>query len=212
MDHLSHYVSQVVSTMQHLPQQSLGLIAEALWETYRRDGTIFVCGNGGSAATASHFACDLAKWTIRPPARRVRALALTDNVPIMTAWSNDQSYASVFVEQLISHYRPGDLIVAISGSGNSPNVLEAVSWANQIGAITVGITGFDGGELNRIAHVRMRVENYSMPQVEDIHCMICHALAVNLGQQIEESLSAVTVEVSASHLMLLEQAVGRRER
>jgi len=149
MIHLNQYLSQVISTLQDLPQEPLKRIAEALWETYRRDGTIFVCGNGGSAATASHFACDLAKWTIHPPARRVRALALTDNVPIMTAWSNDQSYASVFVEQLISHYRPGDLVVAISGSGNSPNVLEATSWANQVGAITVGITGFDGGELNR---------------------------------------------------------------
>jgi D-sedoheptulose 7-phosphate isomerase len=212
MEHLSRYVNQLISTLQLLPQQPLGTIAEALWETYRRDGTIFVCGNGGSAATASHFACDLAKWTIRPPARRVRALALTDNVPIMTAWSNDQSYSSVFVEQLISHYRPGDTVLAISGSGNSPNVLEAVAWGNQAGAMTIGITGFDGGQLSRIARVHMRVDNYCMPQVEDIHSMICHALAVNLGQQIEESLSELAVEVSASQLMLLEHVVGGRER
>jgi D-sedoheptulose 7-phosphate isomerase len=212
MDHLNRYLNQVVSTLQLIPQQPLDAIAGALWEVYRRDGTIFVCGNGGSAATASHFACDLAKWTIRPPARRVRALALTDNIPIMTAWSNDQSYASVFAEQLISHYRPGDLIIAISGSGNSPNVLEAVSWANQVGAVTVGITGFDGGQLCRIAQVPLRVENYCMPQVEDAHSMICHALAVNLGAQIEESLRELTVEVPAPQLMLLEQAVGGRER
>lgn len=212
MEYLNRYVSQVISTMQLLPQQPLGAIADALWETYKRDGTIFICGNGGSAATASHFACDLAKWTIRPPARRVRALALTDNIPIMTAWSNDQSYASVFVEQLISHYRPGDLVLAISGSGNSPNVLEAVAWANAADAVTVGITGFDGGQLSRIARVPMRVDNYSMPQVEDIHSMICHALAVNLGQQIEESLSELAVEVAAPQLVLLEQAVGRAER
>jgi D-sedoheptulose 7-phosphate isomerase len=212
MEHLNRYLNQVVSTMQLIPQPPLDAIAEALWEAYRRDGTIFVCGNGGSAATASHFACDLAKWTIRPPARRVRALALTDNIPIMTAWSNDQSYASIFVEQLISHYRPGDLIVAISGSGNSPNVLEAVSWANQAGATTIGITGFDGGKLCRMAQVPLRVENYCMPQVEDAHSMICHALAVNLGQQIEESLSKLTVEVPAPQLVLLEQALGGRER
>ncbi len=211
MEHLNRYLSQVVSTLQILPQPPLNAIAEALWETYRRDGTIFVCGNGGSAATASHFACDLAKWTIRPPARRVRALALTDNVPIMTAWSNDQSYTSVFVEQMISHYRPGDMIVAISGSGNSPNVLEAVGWANQIGAITVGMSGFDGGKLCRMAQVPMRVENYCMPQVEDAHSMICHALAVNLGQQIEESLSDLTVDASAPQFVLLERMVGGYE-
>ncbi|MEI7643963.1 MAG: SIS domain-containing protein [Chloroflexales bacterium] len=208
MEHLNRYMNQVVSTLQILPQQPLDAIAKTLWEIYRRDGTIFVCGNGGSAATASHFACDLAKWTIHPRARRVRALALTDNIPIMTAWSNDQSYASVFVEQMISHYRPGDMIVAISGSGNSPNILEAVDWANQVGAITVGITGFDGGRLYQIAQVPMRVENYCMPQVEDAHSMICHALAVNLGQQIEESLSELTVEASAPQLVLLERMVG----
>ncbi len=212
MDYLSHYISQVVSTMQLLPQTPLNAVAQSLWEAYLRDGTIFVCGNGGSAATASHFACDLAKWTIRPPARRVRALALTDNIPIMTAWSNDQSYASVFVEQLISHYRPGDLVLAISGSGNSPNVLEAISWANRAGAVTVGVTGFDGGKLSSLAQISIRVDNYSMPQVEDIHSMICHALAVNLGQRIEDSLSELTVEVPAPQLILLEHALGGHER
>ncbi len=212
MKHVSRYLSQVVSTLQLLPQQPLNAIAETIWDVYQRDGTIFICGNGGSAATASHFACDLAKWTIRPPARRVRALALTDNIPIMTAWSNDQSYASVFVEQLISHYRPGDAVVAISGSGNSPNVLEVVDWANQMGAVSVGITGFDGGQLYQIAQVPMRVENYCMPQVEDAHSMICHALAVNLGQQIEESLTLSTVDMSAPQFVLMERMVGGGER
>ena len=110
----------------------------------------------------------MAKLTISADCRRVRALALTDNIPLMTAWSNDQAYVDVFVEQLISLYRPGDLLFAISGSGNSPNVLRAVEWANDRGAPTVGLTGFDGGELARLARLSLHVNNNAMPQVEDI--------------------------------------------
>src|SRR6186997_2676515 len=160
------YLHQVAQTLSQLPHQPLDRIAEALWETYERDGTILICGNGGSAASASHFACDLAKLTISADCRRVRTLALTDNIPLITAWSNNQAYADVFVEQLIGLYRPGDMLFAISGSGNSPNVLRAVEWANQSGAPTVGLTGFDGGKLARLARYSLRMDNNVMPQVE----------------------------------------------
>ncbi|ACL23750.1 D-sedoheptulose-7-phosphate isomerase [Chloroflexus aggregans] len=194
MHSLASYFEQMSQTLEQLPLQTLQRVANALWEAYQRDATIFVCGNGGSAATASHFACDLAKWTIKPSARRVRALALTDNIPLITAWSNDQGYADIFVEQLQALYRPGDMIVAISGSGNSPNVIRAVEWGNTVGAVTVGLTGFDGGKLYRIAQIGLHVNNRFMPQVEDIHSTICHALAVNLGRQIEESLQVGTLQ------------------
>jgi D-sedoheptulose 7-phosphate isomerase len=202
MEHLEGYLSQVVRTVQQLPQPPLERIASALWGAYERDATIFVCGNGGSAATASHFACDLSKWTIHGRARRVRAIALTDNVPLLTAWSNDQGYADVFVEQLRALYRPGDLVVAISGSGKSPNVVRAVQWAGTEGATTVGITGFDGGQLARSAEIVLRVNSSSMPQIEDVHSMICHALAVNLGRQIEQVLRPAPVSA------LLQHAIG----
>ena len=181
MELLDTYLSQLGHTLAEIPRDALEAVAQALWETYVCDGTIIICGNGGSAATASHFACDLAKWTINPDRRRLRALALTDNVPLMTAWSNDRSYESLFVEQLLTHYRPGDLLVAISGSGNSPNVLQAVAWANQAGAPTIGLSGFDGGKLARLARYILHVKNHMMPQVEDAHSAICHALAVQLG-------------------------------
>jgi D-sedoheptulose 7-phosphate isomerase len=186
-EELDAYLLQVAQTLIHLPRGPLEEIAQALWETYERDGTILVCGNGGSAASASHFACDLAKSTISADCRRLRALALTDNIPLMTAWSNDQSYADVFVEQLIGLYRPGDLLFAISGSGNSPNVLRAVAWANQCGAPTVGLTGFDGGKLARLARYSLRMDNNVMPQVEDIHMTVCHALAVAMRARIADS-------------------------
>jgi D-sedoheptulose 7-phosphate isomerase len=184
LEQLDTYLTQLAGTLAAIPRDALEAVAQALWETYQRDGTIIVCGNGGSAATASHFACDLAKWTINSDRRRLRALALTDNVPLMTAWSNDRSYESLFVEQLITHYRPGDLLVAISGSGNSPNVIQAVAWANQAGAPTVGLSGFDGGKLGQLARYSLHVENHVMPQVEDAHSAVCHALAVQLGVRI----------------------------
>src|SRR5689334_22998173 len=121
MEQLDIYLTQLARTLAAIPRPALEQVAQALWQTYERDATIIVCGNGGSAATASHFACDLTKWTINADRRRLRALALTDNVPLMTAWSNDRYYESMFLEQLITHYRPGDLLFAISGSGNSPN-------------------------------------------------------------------------------------------
>ncbi|WP_322488689.1 SIS domain-containing protein [Chloroflexus sp.] len=197
MDILTSYFSQIRQTLEQLPQASLQQVADALWAAYERDATIFVCGNGGSAATASHFVCDLAKWTIKSSARRVRAIALTDNVPLITAWSNDQSYADVFVEQLKALYRDGDVIVAISGSGNSPNVVRAIEWGNEVGAVTIGLTGFNGGRLHQIAQIGLHINNHVMPQVEDIHSSICHALAVNLGQQIELSLQPAILQTVA---------------
>jgi D-sedoheptulose 7-phosphate isomerase len=210
MDTLAAYLDDVVQTLAQLPREALAAVANALWDTYDRDGTIFVCGNGGSAATASHFACDLSKWTIQPNARRVRAIALTDNIPLMTAWSNDQEYRDVFLEQLIALHRPGDLVVAISGSGNSPNVLRAITWANDVGMTTVGLSGFDGGELAQIAQVPLHVNNHFMPQIEDAHSTVCHALAVHLGRRIARSSSfSIMAPLRASQLVEVERALGQ---
>jgi D-sedoheptulose 7-phosphate isomerase len=184
MESLTHYLNSVASSLRTVSPDSLSQVSQALWETYQRDSTIFICGNGGSAATASHFACDLLKLTIQPHARRIRAHALTDNIPVITAWANDQSYESIFVEQLASYYRPGDLLFSISGSGNSPNVLRAVEWANDHGAPTIGITGFNGGKLATMVTHSLHIENHCMPQVEDIHSAICHALAVWMRDQL----------------------------
>ena len=185
MHRIDRYLSDVAAALAATPREPLCAIAQALWETYQRGGTIIICGNGGSAASASHFACDLAKWTICAGRRRVRAIALTDNVAVMSAWSNDTHYERVFVEQLMNLYRAGDTLVAISGSGNSPNVLHAVAWANQQGAMTIGLTGFVGGRLATLARLALVVPNHVMPQVEDVHMALCHALAVSLGELIK---------------------------
>ncbi len=178
------YLASLAETLAAVPREPLRAIEKALWQTYLRDGTIIVCGNGGSAATASHFACDLVKWTVSDGCRRLRALALTDNVPVMTAWSNDTAYERVFVEQVMSLYRPGDTLVAISGSGNSPNVLRAVEWMASQGAVTIGLTGFDGGKLATLAQIAVVVPSHFMPEVEDVHIALCHSLTVALGERI----------------------------
>ncbi len=188
MQRIDRYLTELAAALAATPREPLQAFEQALWETYERDGTIIVCGNGGSAASASHFACDLAKWTLCEGRRRVRALALTDNVALMSAWSNDTHYERVFVEQLAALYRRGDTLVAISGSGNSPNVLRAVEWANAQGATTIGMSGFDGGKLAELARLALIVPNHCMPQVEDVHMSLCHALAVNLGEMIKHQL------------------------
>ena len=127
-----HELGQVAHAM---PFSLLESAAEVLLACYRRGGTVFVLGNGGSAATASHFVCDLAKGTRTDGFPAFRVVSLTDNVPLMTAWANDTSYDRVFAEQLAALVRPGDVVVAISASGNSPNVLAATRVARQVGAM-----------------------------------------------------------------------------
>lgn len=183
---VSDYISTVAELIEQTPRRQLRAIEHVLWSAYQHDATLFVCGNGGSAATASHFACDLSKWTVHKGSTRVRAIALTDNVPLMTAWSNDYSYTEIFVEQLRNLYKSGDVLIAISGSGNSPNVLNAVEWMHLFSGTTIAITGFGGGRLAQIAQHALIVPSECMPQVEDAHMAICHSLAVNLGRLIAE--------------------------
>ncbi|NOK60342.1 MAG: SIS domain-containing protein [Chloroflexi bacterium AL-W] len=190
MENIGAYLESLAATLSATPHAALQSIEQSLWATYQRDGTIIICGNGGSAATASHFACDLAKWTICKGQPRVRSTALTDNVPVMLAWSNDTHYERVFVEQLMNLYRPGDTLVAISGSGNSPSVLRAVEWANEQGVDTISMTGFGGGQLDKIAQVGVIAPSHFMPEVEDVHMAICHALAVSIGKRIKQLLPA----------------------
>ncbi len=138
---------------------------------------IFVCGNGGSAATASHFACDMVKGASYGRQQRFRILALTDSPATITAYSNDVAYEEIFVEQLKNFARPGDIVVAISGSGNSPNVVRAVEYANSIGCRTVALTGRDGGRLGALAQLHLHVPAPHMGRIEDAHLVICHMIA-----------------------------------
>ncbi|HUQ90660.1 MAG TPA: SIS domain-containing protein [Bryobacteraceae bacterium] len=153
-------------------QQAIGLFHEA--RTHNRH--IFVFGNGGSASTASHFVCDMVKGASFNRETRFRIMALTDSLPTLTAYSNDVSYDAVFLEQLKNFANPGDLVMGISGSGNSPNVLRAFEYANSIGCKTVALTGRDGGKLGPLAQLNILVANPHMGRIEDAHVIVCHMI------------------------------------
>lgn len=155
-------------------------VAQAVdWLRQARDDgkQIFVCGNGGSAATASHFACDIVKGASYQQKQRFRLIALTDSLPTLTAYSNDVDYASVFVEQLKNFAEPGDVVMALSGSGNSANVVAAIEYGNSIGCKTIALSGRDGGKLGPSAQLNIHVEEPHMGRIEDAHMAICHMIS-----------------------------------
>ena len=137
---------------------------------------IFVCGNGGSAATASHFASDMLKGASYGRPTRFRILALTDSIATLTAYTNDVGYDVVFVEQMRNFAEPGDLFLGISGSGNSPNVLRAIEYANSVGCRTLALTGRDGGKLGPLAQLNIQVEVPHMGRIEEAHMIVCHMI------------------------------------
>ena len=139
--------------------------------------TIFVCGNGGSACTASHFVCDVVKGASYQRDRRFKIMALTDSLPTLTAYSNDVGYDCVFAEQLKNFAQPDDLVMCISGSGNSPNVVCAMEYANSIGCKTIALTGRDGGKLGPMAQLNLHVAVPHMGRIEDAHMVMCHMIA-----------------------------------
>ncbi|HTZ61728.1 MAG TPA: SIS domain-containing protein [Thermoplasmata archaeon] len=145
--------------------------------------TVFLFGNGGSASTASHFVTDLSKVASRGPGRRIKCIGLSDNIPSMTAWANDADYSRIFAEPLRVLGERGDVAIAISGSGNSPNVLEAVRAARELGITTVGLTGIGGGKLKGLVDVAVVVPSNSMQHTEDVHVTLLHLLTAYLRDE-----------------------------
>ena len=166
------YVTNTHRLVDQVDGRQVAAVCDVLEGVYRAGGTVYACGNGGSAATASHFIEDLAKlmWDERG-GRRLRALALTDATPFMTALANDDGYDRVFEIQLAIHAAPGDAVVCISGSGRSPNVLRACRWANSHDVKTIAVTGFDGGELQRLGFVNLHVPSHNMGMLECVHML-----------------------------------------
>ncbi len=180
------YLNYFNRSLNSLDHQEILEFIELLVGAYENDRTVFIIGNGGSAANASHFANDLAKGTLRSmdQQKRLRAHSLTDNVALMTAYGNDEGYASIFEQQLRTYARPGDILVAISGSGNSPNVLGAIEWANANGLHTVGVTGFAGGKLKQMAKSTVHVPLNDMCTSESVHSVIFHYVAIELQKRL----------------------------
>ncbi len=182
------YLERVGAELKRLDPAELEQVAELIEQAYHADRFVFVIGNGGSAANASHLCEDLNKCTLRDfeSQKRLKVLSLTDNTAGIMAWANDEGYDRVFVEQLKQYASPGDLLLAISGSGNSPNILRAVEWANEQGLTTVGITGFGGGTLKKVTHYRFHCPVDDMGTSESLHLVGFHWLIGDLYRRISE--------------------------
>jgi D-sedoheptulose 7-phosphate isomerase len=180
------YLEELAGTLQRLPLPAIDRLVRVFLQAYSSGRTIFLFGNGGSASLASHMTCDLGKGTAPATGRRLRAVALTDNVALITAWANDTCYERIFAEQLENLLQPGDVAFAISGSGNSPNVLAALNFARQAGAVTAGITGFQGGQMKSLCDVCVVVPSNDMQIIEDLHVSIAHSVFRVLRHEIQQ--------------------------
>lgn len=171
------YFEELQQVVVGLPHAAINQIADTLVKANEIGRIVYLFGNGGSAALASHLACDLGKGTAYcNGGKRFRALALTDNLPTLTAWANDAGYEDVFSEQLRNFVQPHDVAFAISGSGNSKNVLNALQVAREAGATTVGFSGFQGGEMKSLCDLCVVVPSHNMQIIEDLHLSMAHAI------------------------------------
>lgn len=185
---LDAYLKRLQAELARVDQNAVLRLADLIYQAWRDERFVFIFGNGGSATTASHLAEDLGKNCIcdyyNEATRRLKVLSLTDNVGWLTALGNDLGYEQVFVQQLMHYGSPGDLAIAISGSGNSRNVLLAVDWANRHGLTTYGLTGFDGGKLKQMQQTGLHVALDDMAMVESIHLAVCHWLVDDLSARV----------------------------
>ena len=195
---LRDYWDEVADVAAAIDLTALEQAAVMLLTCQARGRVVFVIGNGGSAATASHFACDLSKGTRRDGPPTFHVVSLTDNVPLLTAWANDSGYDRVFSEQLTALARPGDLLVAISASGNSPNVVAAVDAARSCGMSVVSLSGRSGGRLAHLVDVLVNVPSDTIEVVEDAHLIVAHSLCVAVRERLasgETPLPATSLSV-----------------
>ncbi len=177
MDFTQSYRTQVLEAVSSIDLEKVEQAISWFRDARENGRHIFVCGNGGSAATASHFTCDVVKGASFGREPRFRILALTDSLPTLTAYSNDVCYDCVFEEQLKNFAQPGDVVMGISASGNSPNVLRAVEYGNSTGCKTLALTGRDGGKLGSLAQLNIQVRAEHMGRIEDAHLIVCHMIA-----------------------------------
>jgi len=180
----SEYIQELHAVIDALAVAEIEKLIDVLHEARMKGKTIFVMGNGGSASTSTHLACDLGKNTRSDGYPNFKVMGLSDNMAIFSALANDEGYENVFVQQLASFVQPEDIVIGISASGKSPNVLKAIEYANQAGAITVGFTGFDGGKLAKMVKINLHVPSDCIEQVEDVHLMLEHMIATALRERV----------------------------
>lgn len=179
---IGSYFAQVCDVLQKVPVETLKHVIYRIEDARWKKRAVFTCGNGGSAATSIHFASDLAKGALAPNVPPIKAQSLCENIAVLTAWANDVAYEEIFARQLERWIRSGDVLIAISASGNSQNVLNAVAAARAAGATTIGFAGFEGGRLKDMVDICITVPSSSMEQIEDVHLLLCHLITTCLKE------------------------------
>ncbi|HAV79076.1 MAG TPA: hypothetical protein DCX53_17140 [Anaerolineae bacterium] len=201
MEQVKSYITTLQKTMDGLNQSLISDVIHVLQRARMNSNQVFIMGNGGSASTASHFVCDLAKNTRCDGLPHFRVIGLADNMEIFSAYANDEGYESVFSQQLINLINPGDVVIAISASGNSKNVINAVEEARKHSATTIGFTGFDGGRLGQSVNYHIHVDSKIIEHVEDIHLMLEHMIVRTIKDQpmiginVPDASTKMTVDI-----------------
>ncbi len=176
LEEISNYLDQISALVLKVPSRNIEKLAVIILGAYEKGNRVFIFGNGGGSATSSHFACDLSKGTAASGKPRLKAICLADNVPMITAWANDTDYTNTFGEQLKNLVEKDDVVIGLSGSGMSPNVINAFKVANEAGAISVLLSGFNGGRAVKVADSSIVVPSEDMQQIEDVHLILCHII------------------------------------
>lgn len=200
MEHIQNYISGLQQTLEQLPRQLIADVVGVLQNARLQGNNVFIMGNGGSASTASHFVCDLAKNTRHAGLPHFRVIGLTDNMAIFSAYANDEGYESVFSQQLVNLIGPGDVVIGISASGNSKNVINAIEEAQKHDATTIGFTGFDGGRLGQIVDINLHVKSNIIEHVEDIHLMLEHIIVKTIKERdrLQANINTAVTQLPAN--------------
>ena len=192
------YLVELQETVANLPADRIDQVIAVLLECAHFGHKVFICGNGGSASTATHFACDLSKNTIVAGAPPFKVIALNDNMALMTAWANDTDYNNVFAAQLEPLVEPGDVVIGISCSGNSGNVLNALSVARNHGAYTIGFTGDQGGQLKKMVDLCIQVSSPRIEQQEDVHLILEHCICAAIRDELIRQYAPISYKIPAT--------------
>ena len=198
------FLERISRELLRIDPREVQALADVIYECYEQQRMVFICGNGGSGSNSSHFCEDLGKCSLRredfdnDAKKRLRVISLTDNTAYILAWANDEGYERIFVEQLKNLANPGDLLIAISGSGNSPNVLRAVEWANRSGLKTFGCTGYNGGKLKALAQQGVHVPLDDMGAAEAIHLTVFSWVVDDMYRRIGMEEGATAASCSCS--------------
>jgi D-sedoheptulose 7-phosphate isomerase len=198
MELIDAYFSELAQMLRSIARSDMQKVLSLLEDAYQNGYRVFIMGNGGSAATASHFALDLAKNTIMPGAPRLKAISLTDHVPLITAWSNDTAYEHIFAEQLANIIEPGDVVIVISTSGNSPNVINALLLAKESRARTIGLLGAKGGKTRDMVDAYVLAPGQNIEQEEDAHMILAHVITRYMREVVRSHAQQLALAGGAS--------------